>query len=108
MWKGCLRTFLLSHGGNYEFSRGYFLFPTEERKNSSEVPFDSSEVSSDSSEVSFDSSEEIPKFFAGNFQIHPKRFWLPRMGVRGARGKFLHLPRSFFFFTLARRRERCL
>ena len=59
MWKGCLHTFLLSHGGNYEFSRGYFLFPTEERKNSSEVPFDSSEVPFDSSEVSSDSSEEI-------------------------------------------------
>ena len=97
MWKGCLRTFLLSHGGNYEFSRGYFLFPTEERKNSSEVPFDSSEVSSDSSEVLFDSSEEIPKFFAGNFQIPPKRFWLPRKGVRCARGVFYICPGRFFF-----------
>ena len=66
MWKGCLRTFLLSHGGNYEFSRGYFLFPTEERKNSSEVPFDSSEVSSDSSEEIFRSSVAIFDFLRRN------------------------------------------
>ena len=87
MWKGCLRTFLLSHGGNYEFSRGYFLFPTEERKNSSEVSFDSSEVSSDSSEVSSDSSEEIPKFFTGNFsdsseEIFCSLGWDQRYSVR--------------------------
>ena len=97
MWKGCLRTFLLSHGGNYQSSRGYFLFPPEERKNSSDLSFDSSEVSSDSSEVLFDSSEEIPKFFAGNFQIPPKRFWLPRKGVRCARGVFYICPGRFFF-----------
>ena len=66
MWKGCLRTFLLSHGGNYEFSRGYFLFPTEERKNSSEVSFDSSEVSSDSSEEIFCSSVAIFDFLRRN------------------------------------------
>ena len=66
MWKGCLRTFLLSHGGNYEFSRGYFLFPTEERKNSSEVSFDSSEVSSDSSEEIFRSSVAIFDFLRRN------------------------------------------
>ena len=59
MWKGCLRTFLLSHGGNYEFSRGYFLFPTEERKNSSEV-------SSDSSEEIFRSSVAIFDFLRRN------------------------------------------
>ena len=66
MWKGCLHTFLLSHGGNYEFSRGYFLFPTEERKNSSEVSFDSSEVSSDSSEEIFRSSVAIFDFLRRN------------------------------------------
>ncbi len=66
MWKGCLRTFLLSHGGNYEFSRGYFLFPTEERKNSSEVSSDSSEVSSDSSEEIFRSSVAIFDFLRRN------------------------------------------
>ena len=80
--KAVFALLLLSHGGNYQSSRGYFLFPPEERKNSSDLSFDSSEVSSDSSEVLFDSSEEIPKFFAGNFQIPPKRFWLPRKGVR--------------------------
>ena len=66
MWKGCLHTFLLSHGGNYEFSRGYFLFPTEERKNSSEVSSDSSEVSSDSSEEIFRSSVAIFDFLRRN------------------------------------------
>ena len=66
MWKGCLHTFLLSHGGNYEFSRGYFLFPTEERKNSSEVSFDFSEVSSDSSEEIFRSSVAIFDFLRRN------------------------------------------
>ena len=67
------------------------------RTDSSDLSFDSSEVSSDSSEVLFDSSEEIPKFFAGNFQIPPKRFWLPRKGVRCARGVFYICPGRFFF-----------
>ena len=42
-----------------DFFRGYFLFPREERKNSSDLSFDSSEVSFDSSEEFFLSSEEI-------------------------------------------------
>ncbi|WP_298544403.1 hypothetical protein, partial [uncultured Porphyromonas sp.] len=44
---------LYRHGGNLKFFRGYFLFSSEERKNSSEVSFDSSEVSFDSSEEFF-------------------------------------------------------
>ena len=42
---------------NFKFSRGYFLFSSEERENSSDLSFYSSEVSFDSSEVSFDCSE---------------------------------------------------
>ena len=40
----------------WDFFRGYFLFPREERKNSSDLSFDSSEVSFDSSEEIFLSS----------------------------------------------------
>ena len=40
----------------WDFFRGYFLFPREERKNSSDLSFDSSEVSVDSSEEIFLSS----------------------------------------------------
>ena len=39
-----------------DFFRGYFFFPREERKNSSDLSFDSSEVSFDSSEEIFLSS----------------------------------------------------
>ena len=45
---------------NFKFSRGYFLFSSEERENSSDLSFYSSEVSFDSSEVSFDCSEVSP------------------------------------------------
>ena len=42
---------------NFKFSRGYFLFSSEERENSSDLSFYSSEVSFDSSEVFSDCSE---------------------------------------------------
>ena len=48
--------FLISSELFWNFFRGYFLFPREERKNSSDLSFDSSEVSFDSSEEIFLSS----------------------------------------------------
>ena len=53
----------------WDFFRGYFLFPREERKNSSDLSFDSSEVSFDSSEEILLASVDIfyfPRSYFGN------------------------------------------
>ena len=50
----------------WDFFRGYFLFPREERKNSSDLSFESSEVS-------FDSSEEIFLAHVENRKYPPRR-----------------------------------
>ena len=52
-----------------DFFRGYFLFPREERKNSSDLSFDSSEVSFDSSEEIFLAHVENQKYPRGKSKI---------------------------------------
>ena len=53
----------------WDFFRGYFLFPREERKNSSDLSFDSSEVSFDSSEEIFLAHVENQKYPRGESKI---------------------------------------
>ena len=61
--------FLISSELFWDFFRGYFLFPREERKNSSDLSFDSSEVSFDSSEEIFLAHVENRKYYIGKNEM---------------------------------------
>ena len=92
-----------------DFFGGYFLFSTEERKNTSEVSFDSSDISFHSSEVSFDSSEEI-ELFLGAIQELLRRS--RELEVRGhwfqqatqLAGLSINLSKSVLLFSFVKRR----
>jgi hypothetical protein len=71
-----------------------FLFPTEERKNSSDLSFDSSEVSSDSSEEIFRSSVAIFDFLRRNLvSVHRLKNQMIHFSEGGGAGAGLYANR---------------
>jgi hypothetical protein len=65
---------IVSSVGNSKSPRGYFLFSSEERKNTSDLSFDSSEVS-------FDSSEELQRSSVENIFSPPEESQIATRGI---------------------------